>query len=51
MAMPQLTRFTFRMPLSSWLDGEHARFINMPEPLLQVLAIQPKVAPQQEQQE
>lgn len=39
MAMPSLSTFTFRMPLSSWLDGEHMRFVQMPSPLLSVLAI------------
>lgn len=39
MAMPRLARFTFRMPLSSWLNGEHMRFMQLPHPLLSVLAI------------
>lgn len=39
MAMPALSRFTFRMPLTSWLQGEHMRFMQMPHPLLDVLAI------------
>lgn len=39
MAMPSLSAFTFRMPLSSWLNGEHMRFVQMPSPLLSVLAI------------
>lgn len=41
MAMPRLARFTFRMPLASWLNGEHMAFMQMPTPLLSVLAIQP----------
>jgi hypothetical protein len=40
-AMPRLARFTVRMPLASWLDGEHMRFMQLPAPLLSVLAIEP----------
>jgi hypothetical protein len=40
-AMPRLTRFTVRVPLTSWINGEHMRFMQMPAPLLTVLAIEP----------
>lgn len=40
-AMPRLARMTIRMPLASWLNGEHMVFMRLPEPLLSVLAIQP----------
>jgi hypothetical protein len=39
-AMPRLARFTVRVPLSSWLDGEHMRLAYLPDPLLRVLAIE-----------
>jgi hypothetical protein len=40
-AMPSLTRFTVRVPLTSWLNGEHMVFVGLPVPLLSVLAIEP----------
>lgn len=40
-AMPSLARFTVRVPLTSWLNGEHTRFMQLPAPLLSVLAIPP----------
>lgn len=38
-AMPRLARMTVRMPLSSWLNGEHMRFMQLPDPLLSVLGL------------
>lgn len=40
-AMPGLHRMTVRVPLTSWINGEHMRFMQLPEPLLSVLAIKP----------
>lgn len=42
-AMPRLTRMIVRVPLASWLNGEHMRFMQLPSPLLDVLAIQSQV--------
>ncbi len=41
-AMPHLTRMTVRVPLTSWLEGEHMRFMQLPDPLLSVLYNEPR---------
>jgi hypothetical protein len=40
-AMPHLTAMTVRVPLASWLNGEHSRLMVLPEPLLTALYYEP----------
>lgn len=46
-AGPRLTAFTVRVPLASWLEGEHLRLMQLPGPVLGSLAT-PQEAPDDE---
>lgn len=47
-AMPHLTTMQVRVPLTSWINGEHMRFMSLPAPLLNVLYYKPQYSDEQD---